>query len=69
MVYHGDRDQTVPLIQSELFVQKARKSDQQVEYHVFQDYGHGPAWLVDTKAKQLKAISNYLATGCGGSGL
>ena len=69
MAYHGDRDQTVPLIQSEWFVEKARQSKQSVEYHVLQDYGHGPAWTRDTNAKQLKLISQYLQTGCGGSGL
>jgi dipeptidyl aminopeptidase/acylaminoacyl peptidase len=69
MVYHGDRDQTVPLIQSELFVDRARKSKQTVDYHVIQDYGHGPAWTRETMTKQLKLISQYLASGCGGAGL
>ncbi len=69
MVYHGDRDQTVPLIQSELFVDRARNSGQAVQYHVLQDYGHGPAWTRETMTKQLKLISQYLASGCGGSGL
>jgi dienelactone hydrolase len=69
MVYHGERDQTVPLIQSEQFVNRARSSGQAVQYHVLQDYAHGPAWTVDTMAKQLKLISGYLANGCGGSGL
>jgi len=69
MVYHGERDQIVPLIQSEQFVNRARTSGQPVQYHVLQDYGHGPAWTVDTMARQLKLISQYLASGCGGAGL
>jgi len=69
MVYHGDRDQTVPLVQSEMFVDKARKSDQPVQYHVLKDYGHGPAWTREVMAQQLKLIEQYLAQGCGGSGL
>ena len=69
MVYHGDRDQTVPLNQSDLFVEKAKKSGQAVEYHVLADYGHGPAWKRETNTKQLQLISSYLKTGCGGSGL
>jgi dipeptidyl aminopeptidase/acylaminoacyl peptidase len=69
MVYHGERDQIVPLIQSELFVDKARKSDQTVEYHVLKDYAHGPAWTVDIMAQQLRLIDQYLAKGCGGAGL
>ncbi len=69
MVYHGDRDRTVPLIQSELFVDRARSSGQAVQYHVLQDYGHGPAWTVETMTKQLKLIGQYLSSGCGGAGL
>ncbi len=69
MVYHGDRDQTVPLNQSDLFVEKAKKSGQPVEYHVLADYGHGPAWKRETNAKQLQLISSYFKTGCGGKGL
>lgn len=69
MVYHGDRDQTVPLNQSDLFVEKAKKSGQPVEYHVLADYGHGPAWKRETNIKQLQLISSYFKTGCGGSGL
>lgn len=69
MVYHGDRDRIVPLIQSELFVDQARKSKQTVDYHVLQDYAHGPAWTRETMTRQLRLISGYLASGCGGSGL
>ena len=66
MVYHGDRDQTVPLIQSELFVDKARAAGKPVTYHVLSDYGHGPAWTRQVNAQQLKLISDYLGSGCGG---
>jgi dipeptidyl aminopeptidase/acylaminoacyl peptidase len=69
MVYHGDRDQTVPLSQSDDFVEKAKKSGQPVEYHVLADYGHGPAWKRETNTKQLQLISSYFKTGCGGKGL
>ncbi len=69
MVYHGDRDQTVPLIQSELFVDKARAAGKPVEFHLLKDYAHGPAWKRETNAEQLTLISNYLSKGCGGGGL
>jgi dipeptidyl aminopeptidase/acylaminoacyl peptidase len=69
MIYHGDRDQTAPLVQSELFANKARAANQPVEYHVLRDYGHGPAWTRETMARQLKLIGDYFAKGCGGSGL
>jgi len=69
MVYHGDRDQIVPLIQSELFVNKAKGAGKPVEYHVLKDYAHGPAWTRKTMADQLGLISTYLASGCGKGGL
>ncbi|MEK8050673.1 prolyl oligopeptidase family serine peptidase [Ideonella sp. DXS22W] len=66
MVYHGERDQTVPLVQSELFVDKARKSGVPVEYHVLPDYGHGPAWTREIMTRQLAIIEQYLDKGCNG---
>ena len=69
MVYHGDRDQTVPLNQSQLFVDRAKSSGKPVEYHELKDYAHGPAWTRQTMTQQLSFISDYLKTGCGGGGL
>lgn len=69
MVYHGDRDQTVPLIQSEMFVDRARAAGKDVQYHVLKDYAHGPAWTRETNAQQLGLISDYLRSGCGKGGL
>lgn len=69
MVYHGDRDQTVPIIQSELFVDKAKAAGKPVEYHALADYAHGPAWTRKIMADQLNLISTYLGKGCGGGGL
>lgn len=69
MVYHGDRDQTVPLEQSEWFVAKAKQSGQPVVYHEIADYGHGPAWTRKIMADQLGIIEDYLAKDCGGGGL
>jgi dienelactone hydrolase len=68
MVYHGDRDQTVPLIQSQLFVDKARAAGKPVEFHVLADYAHGPAWKRETNAEQLRLISDYLGKGGGCAG-
>ncbi|MEO6278897.1 prolyl oligopeptidase family serine peptidase [Roseateles sp.] len=69
MVYHGERDQVVPIIQSELFVDKAKAAGKPVEYHVLKDYAHGPAWTRKIMADQLNLISNYLGKGCGTGGL
>ena len=69
MVYHGDRDQTVPLEQSQWFVSKAKQSGQPVVYHEIADYAHGPAWTRKTMADQLGYIEDYLLKDCGGKGL
>ncbi|RPD86428.1 prolyl oligopeptidase family serine peptidase [Luteimonas sp. 100069] len=69
MVYHGVRDQTVPIEQSQWFVSSAKQSQQDVEYHELADYGHGPAWTRAIMAEQLRVIDTYLREGCGGQGL
>lgn len=69
MVYHGDRDRTVPIEQSEWFVNKAKGSGQPVEFHAIADYAHGPAWTRRIMADQLQLIDDYLGKGCGGGGL
>jgi dipeptidyl aminopeptidase/acylaminoacyl peptidase len=69
MVYHGDRDQTVPLEQSDWFVDKAKGSKQPVVYHTITDYAHGPAWTRKILAEQLGYIEDYLLRDCGAKGL
>jgi dipeptidyl aminopeptidase/acylaminoacyl peptidase len=69
MVYHGDRDQTVPLEQSDWFVDKAKGSKQPVVYHTITDYAHGPAWTRKIFAEQLGYIEDYLLRDCGAKGL
>ena len=69
MVYHGVRDQTVPLEQAQWFVQKAKASGQPVVYHEIEDYSHGPAWTREIMANQLRHIDDYLTKDCGGGGL
>lgn len=69
MVYHGERDQTVPIEQSDWFVDKAKQSGKPVEYHKIPDYAHGPAWTRKIMGEQLGYIETYLLQGCGGGGL
>ena len=69
MVYHGDRDQTVPIEQSDWFVAKAKQSGKPVVYHELADYAHGPAWTRKIMADQLGYIEDYLVKDCGGNGL
>ena len=69
MVYHGIRDQTVPVEQSQWFVSRAKSSGQPVVYHEIEDYGHGPAWTRSIMGRQLGYIEDYLLNDCGGGGL
>ncbi len=69
MVYHGDRDQIVPIEQSEWFVRKAKAAGKPVVYHEIKDYAHGPAWTRKIMGDQLRVIDDYLAKDCGGGGL
>lgn len=69
MVYHGDRDQIVPLEQSDWFVSKAKSSKQPVVYREIADYAHGPAWTRKIMGDQLGYIEDYLLRDCGGKGL
>lgn len=69
MVYHGDRDQIVPLEQSDWFVSKAKSSKQPVVYHQIADYAHGPAWTRKIFGDQLRIIEDYLLRDCGAKGL
>lgn len=69
MVYHGDRDQIVPLEQSDWYVSKAKGAKRAVVYHEIADYAHGPAWTRKIMADQLGHIERYLLKDCGGGGL
>jgi dienelactone hydrolase len=68
-VFHGDRDQTVPIKQSEWFVAKAKAAGRPVTYREFKDFAHGPSWTRQTYAEVLRGIDDYLSKGCGGGGL
>ena len=69
MVFHGERDQTVPIEQSDWFVAKAKQSGKPVVYHKMADYSHGPAWTRAIMGEQLRQIDQYLGKDCGGGGL
>ncbi len=69
MVYHGDRDQIVPLVQSDWFVSKAKSTKHPVVYHELTDYAHGPAWTRKIMGDQLRHIEDYLLRDCGAKGL
>jgi dipeptidyl aminopeptidase/acylaminoacyl peptidase len=68
-VYHGERDQVVPIEQSQWFVAKAKSAGKDVTWREFKDYAHGPAWSRQIMGDQLRGIEDYFSKGCGGGGL
>lgn len=69
LVYHGDRDQTVPIEQSIDFVNAAKKAGKPVKFVEIKDYAHGPAWTDDVRKQELQMIYDYLQNDCGPNGL
>ena len=65
-VFSGDRDQTVPIGQSEMFVSKAKSLGKPVTYREFKDFAHGPSWTRANYADVLRSIDDYLNKGCAG---
>jgi dipeptidyl aminopeptidase/acylaminoacyl peptidase len=65
-VFHGDRDQTVPIKQSEWFVAKAKSGGKDVTYREFKDFAHGPSWTRANYEQVLEGINDYFDKGCAG---
>ncbi len=69
MIFHGDRDQTVPIDQSERYFQALKQAGKNVTYTEIDDYGHGPSLATAKQAQVLEILENYLARDCGPGGL
>jgi dipeptidyl aminopeptidase/acylaminoacyl peptidase len=70
LVYHGDRDQTVPVKQSRMFTDRLRSAGKPFKYLEIRDMGHSYAtWAPGDAATVLTAIESYLRTDCGPGGL
>ena len=68
-VFHGDRDQRVPIEQSEKFVNALRRAGKSVKYTEIVDLWHSLPWWPQHHLAVLSSIENYLATECGPGGL
>jgi dipeptidyl aminopeptidase/acylaminoacyl peptidase len=65
-VFGGDRDQTVPIHQPQMFASKAKSLGKPVTYREFKDFDHGPSWTRATYGDVLRSIDDYLNKGCAG---
>lgn len=69
-IYHGDRDDNVPISQSEKFVSALRNAGKDVEWLELKDMGHSyNTWEPGQTEQVLAAVDNYLKTKCGPGGL
>lgn len=69
LVYSGDRDQTVPIVQSRQWVSALQSARAPVRYFEVKDMPHSLPWWPSWQEQTLTEIGNYLATDCGGGGL
>ncbi len=69
-LYHGDRDVTVPISESERFVGVLKSTGKPHRYLAIPDMGHqSNRWEPGQVATVLTAVENYLTTECGPGGL
>ena len=69
MIFHGDRDQIVPIEQSEKYYAALKRAGKDVQYVEINDYGHGPSLSITKQAQVLEILEKYLANDCGPGGL
>jgi len=68
-VFHGDRDQRVPIDQSEKFVNALQRAGKSVKYMEIVDLWHSLPWFPQHHLAVLSSIESYLANECGPGGL
>ena len=68
-VFHGERDQRVPIVQSEKFVQALQRAGKDVKYQEIVDLWHSNPWWPQHHLAMLSSIEDYLAHECGPGGL
>ena len=68
-IFHGDRDQRVPVEQSRKFVKALKKHNKPVEYLEIPDLWHSHPWFPQHHLAMLSSIEDYLANRCGEGGL
>jgi dipeptidyl aminopeptidase/acylaminoacyl peptidase len=68
-VFHGNRDQRVPIEQSEKYVSALRRAGKDVEYLEVVDLWHSYPWFPQHHLAVLSSIEDYLGNRCGPGGL
>ncbi len=68
-IFHGDRDQRVPIEQSRKYVKALKKAGKDVEYLEIADLWHSLPWWPQHHLAVLETLEDYLANRCGPGGL
>ena len=68
-IFHGERDQRVPINQSEKFARALRRAGKDVKYTEIVDLWHSLPWWPQHHLAVLSSIEEYLSGSCGPGGL
>ena len=68
-IFHGERDQRVPIVQSEKFVRALQRAGKDVKYQEIVDLWHSNPWWPQHHLAMLSSLEDYLAHECGPGGL
>ena len=68
-IFHGDRDQRVPIAQSRKYVSALRRAGKDVEYHEIVDLWHSLPWWPQHHLAVFEILEDYLGNRCGPGGL
>ena len=68
-IFHGERDQRVPIMQSEKFVRALQRAGKDVKYQEIVDLWHSNPWWPQHHLAMLSSLEDYLAHECGPGGL
>ena len=68
-IFHGDRDQRVPIEQSRKFANALKRAGKSVKYEEIVDLWHSFPWWPQHHLAILSSVEDYLANDCGPGGL
>ncbi len=68
-IFHGDRDQRVPIEQSRKYVSALKKAEKDVEYLEIPDLWHSFPWWPQHRRLIFSSMTDYLSNRCGPGGI
>ncbi len=68
-IFHGDRDQRVPVIQSRKYYRALKNAGATVEYTEVPDLWHSLPWFPTHRVAVLEILEDYFGNRCGPNGL